>query len=188
MMIHPNRVKGYLLLALATALALVCACRTEEGKRQHALSTFRVFLEVNQDAAKRSQPVPIYRSHPFMVNIESEPFLTEAEVAEARVIEAVGGFAIRIRLARRGAWLLEQYTAANQGKHLAIQAQFADPQAPDRHLNRWLAAPFISGRISDGTLLFTPDATREEANQIVLGLNNVAKKTENAPDNQNSKR
>jgi hypothetical protein len=42
---------------------------------------------------------------------------------------------------------------------------------------RWLAAPVISHRIGDGVLVFTPDATREEAEEIALGLNNVAKKT-----------
>jgi hypothetical protein len=187
-MMNPrSRFNGYLLAALTLALALGCGCRTEEGKREKALSTLHVFLEANQDAAKRSRSVPIYRDNPFTVNIESEPFLTEANVSEARVVEAVGGFAILIRLDRRGSWLLEQYSIANKGKHIAIQTQFATPEAPELHQNRWLAAPFISGRISDGTLLFTPDATREEAYQIVLGLNNVAKKNDNTPDKQTLK-
>ena len=34
----------------------------------------------------------------------------------------------------------------------------------------WLAAPIISNRISDGTLLFTPDASRENTEAIVQGL------------------
>lgn len=184
---HRDRFNGYLLPALTLALALVCGCRTEEGKREKALSTFHVFVEVNQDAAQRSRPVPIYRNAPSTVNIEAEPFLTEANVSEARVVEAVGGFAIRIRLDRRGTWLLEQYTVANKGKHLAIQTQFARPETPELHQSRWLAAPIISARISDGILLFTPDATREEAYQIVLGLNNVAKKDNNTPDKQTMK-
>jgi hypothetical protein len=33
-------------------------------------------------------------------------------------------------------------------------------------------------RISDGVLVFTPDASREEADRIVLGLNNVAKEAQ----------
>jgi hypothetical protein len=39
---------------------------------------------------------------------------------------------------------------------------------------RWLAAPRITGRIADGRLEFTPDATRDEAERIVHGLNRVA--------------
>ena len=40
---------------------------------------------------------------------------------------------------------------------------------------RWLAAPMINKRISDGNYVFTPDATREEAERIVRGVNNVIK-------------
>ena len=82
---------------------------------------------------------------------------------------------LRLQFDRRGTWLLEQYSTANLGKHFAIFSQFPSP--PDAKLNqgRWLAAPRINQRIPDGVLTFAPDATREEAEQIVLGLNNVAK-------------
>jgi hypothetical protein len=42
--------------------------------------------------------------------------------------------------------------------------------------SRWLAAPIVRKRIGDGKLIFTPDATREECDTIVTGLNAVAKK------------
>jgi hypothetical protein len=187
MMNHWNRFNGYLFLALALAPALAGGCRTEERKREAALSMLQVFLEVNQDASNLSRPVPIYRDNPFMVNVEKEPFLTEASVSEARVIDAVGGFAIRLVLDRQGAMLLENCTVANRGRHLAILTQFPDPQVPQTHQKRWLAAPLISGRISNGILVFTPDCTREEAYQIVLGLNNVARKHKNTLDNKQPK-
>jgi hypothetical protein len=41
--------------------------------------------------------------------------------------------------------------------------------------SRWLAAPVISRRISNGVLVFTADCERDEADQLVLGLNNVTK-------------
>jgi hypothetical protein len=41
---------------------------------------------------------------------------------------------------------------------------------------RWLGAPFIGSSITRGVLIFTPNATRAEAEQVVEGLNNVAKK------------
>jgi hypothetical protein len=44
--------------------------------------------------------------------------------------------------------------------------------------SRWLAAPVIPRRISNGVLTFTPDASREEADLIAIGLNNVAKKVQ----------
>ena len=68
--------------------------------------------------------------------------------------------------------MLEQYSAANPGKHFAIFGQWGEKLAD----GRWLAAPLITHRIADGMLSFTPDMSREEADRLVLGLNNVAKK------------
>jgi hypothetical protein len=34
----------------------------------------------------------------------------------------------------------------------------------------------INHRIGDGVLVFTPDATRDECEEIAIGLNNVSKK------------
>jgi hypothetical protein len=70
--------------------------------------------------------------------------------------------------------LLEQYTASNPGKRVAIFSQFGKKldQA------RWLAAPVIYRRISDGVLTFTPDTDLKEAEEIELGLNNHAKETQ----------
>jgi hypothetical protein len=41
---------------------------------------------------------------------------------------------------------------------------------------RWIAAPKMQYRITNGLFVFTPDTTHEEAERIVRGLNNVAKK------------
>ena len=73
---------------------------------------------------------------------------------------------------RRGKWLLEQKTTTNPGKHIAIFAEWGKKLKE----SRWLAAPVIPRRISNGVLTFTPDATREEMEQLVLGLNNLAAK------------
>jgi hypothetical protein len=43
------------------------------------------------------------------------------------------------------------------------------------HQCRWLAAPLISHRIANGVLAFTPDCSREEADQLVQGLNEASK-------------
>jgi len=68
---------------------------------------------------------------------------------------------------------LESITTANRGKRIAIFTQFGVEKAAKQ---RWLAAPMIARRLTDGVLIFTPNATREEADEIVLGLNNVASK------------
>lgn len=154
------RFNAYLLFA-----ALFCVgCETFRKKEA---STIRFHLEVNEDASRRSSPVPVYRANPMTVNVQNSPFLSEAHVSKASVVDAMGAFQIMIQFDRRGTWILEQYTTANKGKHIAIFSQFGQA--------RWLAAPEITKRIADGVLVFTPDATREESERLVKGLNNVAK-------------
>ena len=159
----------------ALGVALLCGCQNVETWQKKPFSTLGVHLEANRDTPERNELVPISRDHPLMVNVEKSPFLDQGHVKEASIIDVRGGFALRLQFDRRGTWLLEQYSTANLGKHFAIFSQFPSP--PDAKLNqgRWLAAPRINQRISNGVLTFTPDATREEADQIVLGLNNVAK-------------
>ena len=171
-------------LLAAVALALLCGCRSGDRGRHTVLSTLRAHLEGSPDGTNLVQPVPIGRDKPVLLNVERLPFLTEEHVSEARMIEAVGGPAIRVQLNHRGTLLLEVYTVANHGRRIAIFSQFVSPLDPEATQSRWLAAPMISHKISDGILLFTPDASREEIRQIVFGLNNVAKRNENAPGQQ----
>ncbi len=176
MMIRWKRFNIYLLLALG--LAVVWGCQSPEGKRKKQFSTLRVHLEVAPEGTDRNQVVAVYRQKPMSLTVEKSPFLTEGEVSEAKVVEVMGGFTLLVQFDRQGTLLLEQYSSANRGRRFAIFSQFVS--APDTKLNegRWLAAPKMSKRITDGALIFTPDATREEAQQIALGLNNVAKKVQ----------
>ena len=87
---------------------------------------------------------------------------------EATVVEAVGGFMLRIQYDRHGTGVLEIATHRMRNQHIAIHSSFPE--------TRWLAAPIIDGPISNGLLVFTPDATREEADRIAKGLNALAKK------------
>ena len=175
-MIGWSRFNLYLVLVLG--LGLVCGCRTAEGKRKSLLSTLRLHQEVNADASGRSQQVSVYREHPVAFTVETAPFLTEANVKEAKVVDTVGGFALRVQFDRQGSWLLEQYTGANRGRHLAIFSQFDNPNEEKLNQGRWLAAPLIHTHITDGLLIFTPDTSRPEAEQIALGLNNVAQQAQ----------
>jgi preprotein translocase subunit SecD len=171
MMIRLERFNIFLLMALLVAVP--CGCRsTDEKKPKKLLSTLRLHLEANRDAPKAYDRVPIYREKPVWLNVEKTPFLSEGQVSSATVVDAVGGFALSIQFDHRGAVVLEEFTVENRGRKIAIFSQFGN-KIKDY---RWLAAPIISHRITDGVLVFTPDATREEAQEIASGLNNVAKK------------
>jgi len=156
----------YLLLLAG----LVVGCHTPEQKKKKELSTFRMHIEVNPDSTGHSTIVNIGRSEPFPVNTENQPFITENQVESAAVIDGLGGFQIMVQMNKQGKWLLEQYTLASRDKRAAIFSNFGD--------TRWLAAPKFTRKISDGVLVFTPDCTREEAERIVHGLNNMVHEIE----------
>lgn len=166
MKVLARRLNIYLVLALL--LGLACGCQT--GKKTQT-AILRVHIEVSPDPAGTSQNISVLRSDPVLVTIKREPILTEANIVSAKVIDARGGFALEIKFDENGTWLLEQYSAANPGGHFVIFGQWSEKNSD----GRWLANPVISHRISNGTLAFTPDCSREEADQLVLGLNNFVK-------------
>jgi len=157
----------YLALAILTGLA--CGCQSDKKKPQTA--ALRVHIEVSPDPTGSSQPISVIRSDPVLVTIKREPILTEANLMEAKVIDAQGGFALQFKFDGSGTWMVEQYSAANPGRHFAIFGQWSEKPVD----SRWLAAPLITHRIAGGTLVFTPDCSREEADQLVRGLNEAAK-------------
>jgi hypothetical protein len=166
MNIRSTRFNIYLMLSLATALI---GCRTpEERKHSKEASTLRIFVQAPNDGSARSSTVVIYRDHPIRLNMEREPLLSEADVETAAVVDMPGGYAIQIQFNGHGALILEGATVAHKSQHLGIQSYFGE--------SRWLAAPLITRRISNGELVFTPDATREESERIVRGLVNVVTK------------
>ena len=111
--------------------------------------------------------VQVLRSSPISVSIDREPIVTEAYLADAKVVSTIGGSEIELQFNSMGRTLLENSTAANRGRRIVIYSDF------DKE-HRWLAAPVITRLISDGVLRFTPDATPEEMERIVDGLLTVA--------------
>jgi preprotein translocase subunit SecD len=159
-------------LALALAVGLLSACQTASHKSRNEIpAALRVYLETDPDGTSMSKSVTVFRAHPLDFTIATTPVLTEANIVDAKVIPAQEGYAIQIQFDESGTWTLELYSASNLGKHLVIFGQWGK-KASD---GRWLAAPIITQRIGDGKLVFTADASREEADQLVLGLNAAIK-------------
>ncbi|MBI5386272.1 MAG: hypothetical protein HZA90_16505 [Verrucomicrobia bacterium] len=158
------------LCALALA-AVVCGCHTEKANEKNPKKQLTLLRLHTESAAGRTSPgieVPIYRARPTMVPIDRDAFVTEANVVAAAVLEQQGSFAIELQLDRQGTWLLEKFTVTNPGRRIAVFCSFPE--------DRWVAAPIVPKVISTGRLVFTPDATREEAERIVRGLNNMSRK------------
>jgi preprotein translocase subunit SecD len=157
----------YLLLAVVALAG--CQTHKHEKKDKH-VSMLRFHLENKAQAAGTGKTVSVLRSEPVLVTINNEPSLTERDIVKAQLLETPGGFAIEVKFNETGTWALEQFTSANSGRHFAIFSQWSD-KAKD---SRWIAAPIISHRIANGVYSFTPDTSREEAQAIVVGLNNMA--------------
>lgn len=140
----------------------------EASRQKKELTALRVHLEAGNGTPARSQAVPILRSSPVLVKVETESILDERDILSATLADHMGGFVIQIQFDDHGTLVLDTTSKSNKGKRIAIMCDFGE--------QRWLAAPVLPRRITDGLLTFTPDATREEAVRIVRGLNNTVAK------------
>jgi hypothetical protein len=156
---------------LLLVLALSAGCKTaEERSRDKTISTFRLHLEGSPGSGESTAIIQIAGVELYVNNA---PFLDETSVTNAAVVDTRdGGFAIRVQYDPHGTLILDTVTAQYHGRRIAIFAQYGRGKLEH---SRWLAAPYGSP-ITDGVLIFTPLATREESEEIVLGLNNVTRK------------
>ncbi|MCP5519722.1 MAG: hypothetical protein H7A45_20985 [Verrucomicrobiales bacterium] len=168
----PSRINLYLAMLLLAAAAGGCASEEERRQKKEA-SSLRLYLEQEFDRGDQTTVVPVYRADPSLVRIDKNYFLDEGHLTRAEVVDVVGGFAIAVQFDFHGTLVLENVSNSYRGRRVAIYCLFTD--------GRWLAAPRLGQRITDGKLVFTPDATREEAERLVRGLNNVAVQLGNQP-------
>lgn len=149
--------------------SLLCGCKTtEEKKKAKEQTIIKIHLEIVPVGRPDEADVPVYRQRPMMAHIDTKEILNNVDITSASVVDIQGGFGIRLTFDTHGTRVLENITARNSGKRLVIYAAWPEV--------RWLGAPLITRRIGNGELVFTPDATREECEHIVLGINNVTKK------------
>jgi len=169
MMTAGGRFNTYLFLLAVTLLA---GCKTsEERARDEVVATFRLHLETTLGTGGSTAVIEIAG---VQLAINNAPFLDETSVTNAVVVDTRdGGFAIQVQYNRHGTLVLDAVTTENRGRHFAIFTQFGPSKLAQQ---RWLGAPYIGSTLAVGVLIFTPNSTREEAEQVVQGLNNVAKK------------
>lgn len=173
MVIRPLRFNSYLLLL---AFALGGCATTTTSTKDRPLARLTINVESNREAEGFRELISVPRGNPVAINILTSALLNETHVAEARLVDSFAGCTMVIQFNPMGTHLLEQYTAAYPGRRFAIAAQFGVQKKLEK---RWLAAPLLNRRIADGILAFTPDASREEADLIVRGLNNLAREIGN---------
>jgi preprotein translocase subunit SecD len=173
-----------LFLALAALAGLLAGCKAmnELGfKKDEPLGAMRVHIELSQadlaGSKEMAEMVTVLRADPVNVTIDKDPVLTENNLVAAKLVKTPDAPAIEVRFDENGTWILEQYSAANPGRHFVIYAQWGK----DLKDGRWIAAPLITKRLNDGILSFTPDMSTNETDQLITGLKNVIKQFQSTP-------
>ncbi|HVK57272.1 MAG TPA: hypothetical protein VM735_00715 [Candidatus Kapabacteria bacterium] len=158
-----------IILVLLMVSTIGCKS-TEEKKKAKEAAFLRFHVESNVDGTQHNLRVPVYRSSPMMVGIERDAALDEGfmDSVELVTVDEFGNHAIKITFNEQGAKRLDYVTSTYKGRRFAIQARWTE--------TRWLAAPVITQRFTNGVFIFTPDASREESERIVSGLKNVIAK------------
>lgn len=165
---------------------LAGGCDSNHLSMRKEYSTLRVYLE---GRAGESSLVQVTRDK-IPMYVEAEPFLTEEDLSKARLVDNPDGtYDIQVLFNDHGGVVLDMKTTSNRGRHLIIFSHFppkgwkepqggsassgANPLPGQPRISGWLSAPLIRNGLSNGSLLFTPDASHEEAERIVRGLNNM---------------
>jgi len=160
-----------LKVLLAVGLVALAGCQSAEKRAEKAAALLRIHIETNPYPPAQSQTVQVLRTAPMTIHVEKQPFLNESQLLAAQLIDLDDSFLIMLKFNQQGQWLLEQYTASNLRRRMAIRSQF---RVGTNVFDRWIAAPQITKPIRDGILSFTTDADRTEARAMVQGWNNVA--------------
>lgn len=142
----------------------------EERDPSKQASTIRLHMET-ESVGMGSGKIKVLRNDPVEINVEKNAFLDEGFLERAQVLETVGGHMVLLKFNQQGSLRLQMWTVAKPGRRIAVWSRWTE--------GRWLASPVAARPLEDGVLAFTPDATREEAERIVRGLNNVAIKLGN---------
>ena len=135
-------------LALAVLLGLGCGCQTG-GKTLTA--ALRMHIETSPGPTGTSPQISVVRSDPVLVTIRRDPILTEANILQAKVINAQGGFALELKFDGTGTWLLEQYSASNPGNHFAIWAQWSENEFSPFAMGDLVNLPSLAGKLKQPT-------------------------------------
>ena len=167
------------------ALALATGCGGFHPFAHKQAATVRLYVESTH--ASDTGTALVTRDK-IPMSIEREPFLDESDLAKAQLVDNPDGtFSIDLIFDEHGGLLLDMTTVANMGRRIVVFSHFPPPgtkedtgstapepeKAGKPRKSGWISAVMIRQRISNGAFRFTPDTTREEAQRIVTGLNNV---------------
>jgi hypothetical protein len=171
----------YLAFTAFLLLSFVLGCRSiEERRRDRILYTELSFHEQAPLSSPDTNKVLMAEVAGMKFPMRATPFLSEASLVEAAIIDSPGGgYSLRLKFNDHGRLVVDSFTASNRGRRVGVHVRYGVRKETEVPLKqKWLAAPRISRNLIDGVIVFTPDTTREELDVIVQGLVNAAEENQ----------
>ena len=179
--------RSFNIYLLAAGAVLGSGCHLNHLSANKDYTTLSVYLEGRAGNASLVQvgrdKIPVY--------VESKPLLTEEDLAKAKLVDNPNGTcAIQLTFNDHGRVVLDMNTSANLGRQLVLSCQLrprrgskppqeAGASAVEKPgpgpggFSPWLSMVPIRTGVTGGSLQFTVSVSHAEAEQIVLGLNNL---------------
>jgi hypothetical protein len=124
-----RRFNIYLALAAVFPAGGCFSAMHEVTHSKKEQTTIRLYLEgARADSGTIGKVMVTRQKIPFMIN--REPFLTEADVTKAVLIDDPGGdgsYSIQLAFNDHGTLLMDMITTGNKGKHIIVFSQFPIP-------------------------------------------------------------
>jgi len=165
-----NKYLTVCIIAICT-LMLTAGCASTKSKKNYP-PIMQFYLESTIPDPERNLKVRISEEPPVDITIDRSRLMDQSNIRNIGIVERTGTFALMIAFDYRGTRILEQISTANRGQRCAIYCEFTFNKT---NVSRWLGAPVITHRITDGILEFTPRMSREEAEVLVKQMQPVIK-------------
>ena len=148
-----------------------------ETKRNKA--QFALFIEGFPQQGEDTKLLKFYQAKPRLVHINPNPVLRgdSGMITSSRVIDTQDGLhAIQLDFTTLGQSIMEHVTTNYRARRLyVVVAQSDDHSKTNRVKMRCIGAKYIQQTVSAPYMVFTPDASREESENIVKLANKTLK-------------
>jgi preprotein translocase subunit SecD len=160
-------------LKLLAAIFLFAGCNYPvEIKRNKA--QFALFIEEFPQQGAKTMLLKVYQASPKMVHVALKPVLVGGPgmLKETRVVDTQDGLhAIQLNFTVRGQALMEYLTTNYRDRRLYVVVAQSDQSKTNGVNSRCIGASYIRQTLRASSMVFTPDASREESESIVELVN-----------------
>ena len=154
-------------------IVLISGCNYPvETKRNKA--QFAFYIEEFPQQEAKTMPLKVYQASPKMVHVAPKPVLVGGPgmLKDTQVVDTQDGLhAIQLNFTTRGQALMEYLTTNYRDRRLYVVIAQSDHSKTNGVNSRCIGVSYIRGTVRGSTMIFTPDASREESESIVELVN-----------------